>query len=226
LVQSVERRLEALRGRIAASGRDPAGVRIVAVTKGFGVAAVDAALAVGLYDLGENFAGELLDKAGEVGRRDDAVRGEPSWHFLGAVQRNKVARLAPLVACWQGVDRLAEGEAIARHAPGARVLVEVDCTGLPGRGGVPLDQVASLVEQLSTLDLDVAGLMTVAPPGGGDPARRAFERVAGLVADLGLSEASMGMSDDLDEALVAGSTMVRVGRGRFGPRPSPAQVPQ
>ena len=132
-------------------------------------------------------------------------------HAVGAQRSDPGGDAVEIVAAGQqGVDRLAEGEAIARHAPGARVLVEVDCTGLPGRGGVPLDQVASLVEQLSTLDLDVAGLMTVAPPGGGDPARRAFERVAGLVADLGLSEASMGMSDDLDEALVAGSTMVTV----------------
>lgn len=218
----VATRLEQLRRRIEASGRDPDTVRIVAVTKGFGPTAARAAVQAGLGDLGESYGSELLAKAADLAE----LGARPDWHFLGAVQRNKVARLAPVVSCWQGVDRLEEGEAIAGRAPGARVLVEVNLSCLPGRGGVEEAALPDLVAALRQLDLDVAGLMTVAPPGGGAQARALFESVARRVAELGLREASMGMSDDLDEALAAGSTMLRIGRGLFGPRATPAQVPQ
>ncbi len=84
----------------------------------------------GLTDLGENYAAELVAKAAADDGDDGVV-----WHFLGAVQRNKVAQLAPIVGVWQSVAREAEGARIARFAPGARVLVQVDTTGLPGRNG-------------------------------------------------------------------------------------------
>ena len=103
---------------------------MVAVTKGFDADAVTTALAAGLTDIGENYADELVAKAGDRRRRG---RGR-CWHFLGAVQRNKVARLAPVVAWWQGVSRVEEGRAIAKRRPGAAVLVQVDVAGLPGRG--------------------------------------------------------------------------------------------
>ncbi len=219
LAAAVTERLAVVRRRISAAGGNCAGVRVVAVTKGFGSEAVAAAAAAGLLDIGENYASELLAKA-------TADTAGLRWHFLGAVQRNKVARLSSRVACWQGVDRLAEGEAIARCAPGAEVLVEVELSGVAGRGGVPGSEVEKLVGQLRRLDLDVAGLMTVAPPGGGAASRSAFAETARLAAGLGLREVSMGMTDDLDEAVAAGSTMVRIGRGLFGPRRAPAQVPQ
>jgi uncharacterized pyridoxal phosphate-containing UPF0001 family protein len=253
---SVGARLAGLHERIRASGRDPAAVRIVAVTKGFGLPAVEAALACGLHDLGENYAPELLEKAAALAASELAAAAAPpaaaplatgpaaatataaagpataahagavGWHYLGAVQRNKVARRAPVVACWQGVDRVEEGEAIARRAPGASVLVEIDLSGLPGRAGAPEGEVRGIVAALRRLDLDVAGLMTVAPPGGGARAGEVFGRVAALVAELELREASMGMTDDLEEALTAGATMVRIGRGLFGPRAGRAAVPQ
>ncbi len=203
--------------RIAGAGGDPDGVRVVAVTKGFGPDAVRAALAAGVADVGENYAQELLSKDEALrgaGGLDDGVR----WHFLGAVQRNKVAALAPVVSCWQGVARLVEGEAISKRRPGALVLVEVDTTGAPGRNGCPPDGVPALVGELRAVDLDVRGLMTVAPtePEG---ARRAFRTVRVLADDLGLPERSMGMTDDLELAVAEGTTMVRVGRALFGDRP-------
>ena len=143
----------------------------------------------------------------------------PEWHFLGAVQRNKVPRLAPLVSCWQGVARLAEGRAIAARRPGARILVQVDVAGLPGRGGVPPTEVADLVAALRDEDLDVAGLMAVGPPGPAEAARPGFRLVRRLADDLALPVRSMGMTDDLEVALAEGSTMVRVGRALFGDRP-------
>jgi PLP dependent protein len=207
----VAARLAIVRQRIAKAGGDPERVRVIAVTKGFGPDAVRAARAVGLADLGENYAAELQAKApGPAGTR---------WHFLGAVQRNKVRVLAPLVEVWQGVARLVEGERIAQLAPGARVLIQVDFSGRPGRNGCPPDEVDALAGALARLDLRVQGLMTVAPPDAA--AAQAAFRSVGLLADaLGLPERSMGMSDDLEAAVAAGSTMVRVGRALFGERPS------
>jgi PLP dependent protein len=180
---------------------------------------VEAALGAGLRDIGENYAAELAEKAGLVSHRPGSAPGDPVWHFLGAVQRNKVATLAPIVGLWQSLTRVAEGERIARFAPGASVMAQVDTTDLPGRHGCPPHQVADLVGRLRALDLRVVGLMTVAAPGPADVARASFETVAHLADGLGLGERSMGMSDDLEAAVAAGTTMVRIGRALFGERP-------
>jgi PLP dependent protein len=224
-------RVVALRRRIEDAGRDPAGVRIVAVTKGFAESAVEAARAAGLYDIGENYADELVRKAGLGPDAADTTAGpdepgpagddEPAtrWHYLGAVQRRRVRVLAPVVSCWQTLSRVAEGETIASHAPGAAVFVEVDTTALPGRNGCAPSEVPALVAALRAGGLDVRGLMTVGPPGSPDGSRPAFRLTAQLARDLGLQEVSMGMTDDLEVALSEGSTMVRVGRALFGERP-------
>lgn len=206
--------LAAVRRRIESAGGDPATVRVVAVTKGFGAEAVEAALAAGLRDVGENYAQELLAKHRQV----HPAGAAPRWHFLGAVQRNKVRLLAPLVDCWQSVAREAEGEEIARRRPGATVLAQLDTAGAPGRNGCPPGELNGLVEALRGFDLDVAGLMTVAPPEP-DAARRAFRTLRRLADRLGLRERSMGMSGDLERAVAEGATMVRLGTALFGPRP-------
>jgi hypothetical protein len=196
-------------------------VRVIGVTKSFDGDAVRAALDAGLRDLGENYAAELVAKAAEAEADAPAEAGGAGgviWHFLGAVQRNKVAQLAPLVGVWQSVARAAEGERIARFAPQARVLVQVETTGLPGRNGCPPEATGPLVAQLRDLGLDVRGLMTVAAPGVG-AAEESFATVRRLADHLGLEERSMGMSDDLEAAVAAGSTMVRIGRALFGARP-------
>jgi uncharacterized pyridoxal phosphate-containing UPF0001 family protein len=206
----VAARLALVRARIAQAGGDPDLIRVVAVTKGFGPDAVGAARAVGLTDIGENYASELQTKApGPAGT---------CWHFLGAVQRNKVPSLAPLVDVWQGVARLVEGERIAHFAAGARVLVQVDYTGLPGRNGCAPAAVPALVRALEDLDLRVQGLMTVAPPDTVQ-AEAAFRSLRREADALGLAERSMGMTEDLEAAVAAGSTMVRIGRALFGDRP-------
>lgn len=205
----------AVRRRIAAAGGDPSAVRMVAVTKTFGPDAVAASLAAGVVDVGENYAQELLGKAGQLAGRPGLA---PRWHFLGGIQRNKVKALAPVVDCWQGVARAVEGEAIARHRPGAIVLVEVDVTGRAGRNGCAPEAVPALVADLVSLGLDVEGLMTVAPAGSPAEARAAFRQVRELADRLGLRERSMGMSGDLEAAVAEGSTMVRVGRALFGER--------
>ncbi len=230
-------RLDDVRRRIASSSGDPTSVRLVAVTKGFGVDAVRTALDAGLIDIGENYAEELVAKAGQLSQEpepggaeqvgggdgteglDPGARPGPVWHFLGAIQRNKVARLAPLVTCWQAVCRVEEGRAIAKRHPGAMVLVQVDVAGLAGRGGSPPDQVGTLVAELRDQALDVAGLMAVGPLGLPEGSREGFRLVSTLADRLDLAVRSMGMSDDLEVAVSEGSTMVRLGRALFGPRP-------
>jgi uncharacterized pyridoxal phosphate-containing UPF0001 family protein len=203
-----------VRRRIEQAGGDLSSVRVVGVTKGFGVDAVRAAAEAGLHDIGENYAAELESKSAEASATEPPL----VWHFLGAVQRNKVARLAPIVGLWQSVARAEEGTRIARFAPGAKVLVEIDTTGLAGRNGCPPSGARALVGDLLSDGLDVRGLMTVAAPGE-DAARTAFDTVGRLADDLGLEERSMGMSDDLEAAVAAGTTMVRIGRALFGERP-------
>jgi uncharacterized pyridoxal phosphate-containing UPF0001 family protein len=209
-------RLAAIRRRIDGAAPDPRRVTLLAVTKGFGPEAVRTAVAAGLAAVGENYADELVAKAAALAGGPGPA---PVWHYLGAVQRNKVPRLAPVVACWQGLRRIEEGRAIARRCPGAQVLVQVDVAGLPGRGGVPPAEVPDLVAALRAEDLDVAGLMAVGAPGPAEGARPGFREVTRLADGLDLRIRSMGMTDDLEVALDEGSTMVRLGRALFGERP-------
>ncbi len=220
-------RLATVRDRIERASADPGSVRLVVVTKGFGVEAVNLALAAGVTEVGENYASELLAKAHDIDR-DDLAGGPvaPQWHFLGAVQRNKVARLAPLVACWQSVSRLEEGRAIAGRRPGATVLVQVDIAGLPGRGGCEPGRAPELVAALADEELDVAGLMAVGVPGPPEESRPGFHLLSSLADRLELPVRSMGMTDDLEVALSEGSTMVRLGRALFGERPKADAAPQ
>jgi pyridoxal phosphate enzyme (YggS family) len=212
-------RLARLRERIDRASADPGSVRLVAVSKGFGVDAVREALRAGVTEVGENYANELLAKSDEIAS-EHAAAPEVLWHFLGAVQRNKVARLAPLVDCWQSLSRLEEGRAIARRRPGATVLVQIDIAGLAGRGGCEPSRAPELVAALADEDLDVAGLMAVGVPGPPDASKPGFALVSSLADRLELPVRSMGMSDDLETALAEGSTMVRVGRALFGDRPA------
>ena len=186
--------------------------RLLPVTKAFGPEVVLAVLAAGHRSVGENYAQELLAK--------HEALGDPSieWHMIGNVQRNKVRRLVGSVAVWQTIDRPALVAEVSRRSPGGRILVQVDCLGVPGRGGCPPGEVEALVSAALASGLNVAGLMSVGAPGDPTATRGAFRTVAKLADDLGLEELSMGMSDDLESAVEHGSTMVRLGRALFGDR--------
>jgi pyridoxal phosphate enzyme (YggS family) len=209
-----------VRGRVVdaaeRAGRAPDAVTLVGATKTVDSPLIAAALDAGLVDVGENRAQELLAKAPALAGRAVAQR----WHFLGALQRNKVRALAEWVTCWQSVDRLALGRTIAQHAPGARVLVEVNVANEPQKAGCAVDEAPGLVDELRALGLDVAGLMTM-PPHGDDP-RPWFARLREVGERLAVSELSMGMTDDFEAAIGEGATMVRVGRAIFGERPAAA----
>jgi pyridoxal phosphate enzyme (YggS family) len=212
---TVRANLQRVRDRIAAAGRDPESVALVAVTKGHPASIVRSAVEAGLVDLGENYAQELEAKAGDVSDGSEEVR----WHFIGQLQRNKVRHVAHLVSVWQSVDRLRLGEEIARHRPAARVLVQVNLTEDPNRGGTRPGLAAGLVDGLRDLGLDVGGLMAVAPVGDERTIRQAFRLVVDLADRLALPERSIGMSEDFELAVQEGSTMVRIGSALFGPRP-------
>jgi hypothetical protein len=203
-------RLERLRARVVAAGGDLDRIRIVAATKGQPIARAQEAVAAGVVDLGETKAQELLAKAELV----DGAR----WHFIGRVQRNKVRQVAGFVHLWQSVDRLALAAEIARHAPGAAVLVQVNVSGAEHQGGCAPERVAAVVEGCGDLGLDVRGLMAIGPLAAADVVRAAYATVRQLADDLGLPERSMGMSGDLEAAVAEGSTMLRIGTDLVGPR--------
>lgn len=208
----VAARLHDVRRRVSGAGGDPDSIRIVAVTKGFGIAAVAAAVAAGLLDVGENYAQELLDKT------DDAPP-DARWHFLGVVQRNKVVRLSPWVRAWHGLDRPAAADAVAKANPGVEVFIEVNVSGVASRPGCAPQDVDALVAHCRALPLDVSGLMAVGPAGDLEGSRQCFRFLAHEGRRLGLRELSMGMSGDFEAAVAEGATTLRLGRVLFGPRP-------
>jgi pyridoxal phosphate enzyme (YggS family) len=215
----VQDRLGAIRDRIRIAGGDD-GVVIVGVTKGHPASVVRAAIAAGVDQIGESYAQEWAAKSVELG--DLVSGGGVVRHFIGQLQTNKVRVVTPIVDLFQTVDRPSLVDALATRAPGARVMVQVDLAGVSGRGGVALEAAPALVERATTAGLVVQGLMGVAPlPDPDDPSvsRRAFERLRQLRDELGLRDLSIGMSDDLEDAVAAGSTMVRIGTDLFGARP-------
>jgi PLP dependent protein len=164
--------------------------------------------------IGENYANELLAKLAGVSPR-------PAIHFIGRLQSNKIRRLATTVDVWESVDRLSLLDEIARRSPGARVLIQVNSTGEVNKGGCPVAEVETLAAHARSLNLDLDGVMTVGPTNGDRIAtRRAFELTRKVADDLTVPTCSMGMTDDLDIALDAGTTRVRVGTALFGPRSS------
>ena len=187
-------------------------VSLIAVTKSFGIDALRAASNAGCEGVGENYAQELLEKI---------TVGLPSIdvHFIGALQSNKVRLLSEHIALWQSVDRDSVVDELGRRAPGASILIQVDTTQEPSKGGVPPDQLDALRVRAESRGLNVKGLMTIGPTDGTQQeCEKAFGMLRQLVNEQGLSVCSMGMSADYPIAVACGSTMVRVGSGLFGDR--------
>ncbi len=192
-------------------------VEVIPVTKGFDGAAIEAAAAAGCTTVGENYAQDLLSKADVIERLGMQVQ------FIGQLQSNKVRQIAGVVTLWASVDRRSIVTEIAKRAPGAHVLIQVNATGEDDKGGCAPDEVADLIDAATDAGLSVEGLMTVGPTGlSPEAARPAFETVRGLVDLHGLEVCSMGMSADLEVAVACGATQVRVGSALFGPRPARA----
>jgi pyridoxal phosphate enzyme (YggS family) len=205
-------RVAAVRRRIDAAGG--VAVTLVAVTKGFGPDALEAAARAGVTDIGENYAQELATKADTA--RDLGL----TVHFIGRLQTNKVRGLAGTVGYWQSVDRPTVAIEIAKRAPGARVLVEVNVSGEAQKGGCDPTDADKIVGECARLGLDVQGLMAIGRAGEPEDARPGFRLLRRMVDNLGLAVCSMGMTADLEIGVEEGATMVRVGSALFGERPA------
>jgi pyridoxal phosphate enzyme (YggS family) len=208
----VAERVAATRRRIDAAGG--VSVTLVAVTKGFGADAIEAVARAGVSDIGENYAQELATKADTA--RDLGL----TVHFIGRLQTNKVRSLAGTVGFWQSVDRPTVAVEIAKRAPGARVLVEVNVSGEAQKGGCDPTDADKIVGECARLGLDVQGLMAIGRAGEPEDARPGFRLLRRMVDNLGLAVCSMGMSADLEIGVEEGATMVRVGSALFGERPA------
>lgn len=212
-------------GRAAeAAGRDPGAIRLLAVTKGHPPDAVEAAVSLGLRDIGESRVQEATAKRAAV-----AAPGV-SWHMVGHLQRNKARAAAALFDTVHSLHSAALAGELARHrrpgAPRLRVFIEVELTGLPRRTGVAPAQAGALLDAVRDLAaLELVGLMTIAPPGAHDVAGPHFSRLRDLRDSLreshgmALDELSMGMSADFEVAIARGATIIRLGRALFSDRP-------
>jgi pyridoxal phosphate enzyme (YggS family) len=199
-------------------------VRIIAVTKGHGPEAVRAAYAAGVEDVGENRVQEALAKQEQVG-------GVPAiWHLIGTLQRNKARHAVGRFAVVHSVDRADLAAELNRRTPAGgrqRILVQVNCSDEPQKGGVEPEGLPELLDGLRDLErLHVAGLMTMsALTDDTDEQRRAFRRLRELRESAEreghrLPELSMGMSGDFPIAVEEGATMIRLGTILFGERPA------
>jgi PLP dependent protein len=222
-------RITAVREAIAAAagrvGRDPAAVRLIAVTKTLPPAAVVAALDAGVEHIGENYVQEAAQKR-------TAVVRPATWHLIGGLQRNKVSVAVRTFDWVHTVDspRLAHALDAASAAAGRRlpVLVQVNLSGAAGQRGAEPDAVEPLARTLiGCASLALQGLMTIAPADAAPNELRGHFRRARQLRDeiakcLGveLPHLSMGMSDDFSLAVEEGATLVRLGRALFGPRGS------
>ena len=226
-MDTIEKRLQAVKSRIAtaaaACGRDPRDIVLVAVSKTFPADDVRAAYAAGQRDFGESYAQEALDKQAATG--DLAI----TWHFIGPIQSNKTRDVAARFAWVHSVDRLKIAERLSAQRPAGlpplQVCVQVNVSGEATKHGVAPEAAPALARAVAALPrLRLRGLMTIPEPARDPRVQRArfdsLRRLRDTLAaeGLDLDTLSMGMSDDLEAAIAAGATMVRVGTAIFGPR--------
>ncbi|HQX66808.1 MAG TPA: YggS family pyridoxal phosphate-dependent enzyme [Ottowia sp.] len=226
---TIAAKLQHVRARIATAcqqaGRNVQDVTLLAVSKTFGPEAVRAAAAAGQRDFGENYIQEGVDKIAALAD----LRGQLRWHCIGPIQSNKTRLVAEQFDWAHGVDRLKTAERLsAQRPPGLPPLnlcLQVNIDGGPTKSGVAPAEALALGQAVAALPrLRLRGLMTIPDPAPDFEAARAVHASARALFDqlnaagLGLDTLSMGMSDDLEAAVAAGSTMVRVGSAIFGTR--------
>ena len=225
LADTLPRVRESIAEACAAVGRPVESVRLVAVTKGHPLAALEAARDAGLRDFGENRVAELTSKVAAFGPAD--VR----WHMIGHIQRRKVPDLVGVVDCIHSIDSSRLAERVSRVAADrgrmVDVLAQVNTSGEGAKGGFEAPQAREAVLEVAALPgVNVRGLMTMAPFVDDEGILRGtFRALRELLADVRAAdpsvgdELSMGMTNDLRFAVEEGSTMVRIGTALFGARP-------
>jgi len=225
MAQALHRVHQRIEAACQAVGRAPEGVRLLAVSKTFGPEAVRAAHAAGQTAFGENYIQEAVDKITAL--RDLALQ----WHCIGPIQSNKTRLVAEHFDWVHSVDRLKIAQRLSEqrpaHLPPLQLCLQVNTDGGPTKAGVPPQALMPLAQAVAALPrLQLRGLMTIPDPVAGFEAqvalhRRAtqlFEQVRQQLAPPQWDTLSMGMTADLEAAVHAGSTLVRVGTAIFGAR--------
>jgi pyridoxal phosphate enzyme (YggS family) len=216
---SFAERLDLVRERIeracARSGRDPATVRLLAVTKIFGFEVIREAWAAGLREFGENYVQEMERKAAAVADLEGA-----RFHLIGHLQSNKTKKAAQLFSAIDSLDSVKLATRLDAEAVPLDVTIEVKLSeeaAKTGADAAALDEIVAAIR--SSRNLTLRGLMTV-PPWSEDVelSRPYFARLREMAGAHGIAELSMGMSHDLEVAIEEGATWVRVGTALFGSR--------
>jgi pyridoxal phosphate enzyme (YggS family) len=204
-------------------GRDPGSVRLIAVSKTQPAAAIRALAELGQQDFGENYVQEALPKLA-------ALADLPlTWHYIGQLQANKTRVVAEHFHWFHTLDReriaARLSEQRGAHAPPLNICIQVRLADEPGKGGISKTELAPLARRVVELPrLQLRGLMCIPPPREGFEAQRQlFEELAECARELRgqgipLDTLSMGMSGDLEAAVAAGATCVRIGTAIFGER--------
>jgi hypothetical protein len=240
---TIAHHLRLVRNRIQAAcraaGRDPASVRLLAVSKTFGADAVIEAVAAGQLAFGENYIAEGVEKIKAVRRWQEIEAGRSSkagsaleWHCIGPIQSNKTKLVAEYFDWVQSVDRLKIAQRLSDQRPAdlppLQICLQVNIDGGANKSGMAPDEVQALAQKIAQLPrLVLRGLMAIPEPAAGfSTACMLHEKTKVLFDQLNASGAlpipmdtlSLGMTADLEAAIHAGSTMVRVGTGLFGTR--------
>ncbi|MDG5977741.1 alanine racemase domain-containing protein [Hydrogenophaga taeniospiralis CCUG 15921] len=218
---------ERLARACALAGRDARTVALLAVSKTFGPDAVQQALAAGQRAFGENYIQEGVEKI--LALRASRPGAAIEWHCIGPIQSNKTRLVAAHFDWVQSVDRIKIAQRLSEQRPAGmaplQVCLQVNVDGGPTKSGVAPAELPALAEAVALLpQLRLRGLMCIPEPAASFEAQRVVFLQARTLFDalnargFGLDTLSMGMSDDLEAAVAAGSTMVRVGRAVFGSR--------
>jgi pyridoxal phosphate enzyme (YggS family) len=241
-------RLDVVRDRIAKAcakaKREPGEVTLLAVTKYAAPEQIREIVQLGVGELGESRVQQLAQRGPQINEffaRRAGVGGEPPaklrWHMIGHLQRNKIKQVLPVVSLIHSVDslRLAEELDVQAAKLGRKipVLLQVNASEEKSKFGVAVGAASHLAEQIASMDnVQMAGLMTMAPlTDDRDAARKVFARTREIFEEMkwqkiggaGLRHLSMGMSNDFEEAILEGATIVRIGSELFGGKPEGAE---
>lgn len=209
------------------SGRKTDEIKIVAVSKKFGIDKIKEAYSLGLQDFGENYAQEFRDKERSI---DKKVNKNIHWHFIGSIQKNKVKYLVGKTFLIHTIDSFSLAEEFNKRAEKlncmVKSLVEVNISEERNKSGIKIEQVKSLLDSLNKLkNVKIIGLMGMAPYFE-DPenARPYFQKLRKIRDEIqvytdNFKELSMGMSGDFEVAIEEGATIIRLGSSIFGERP-------
>jgi len=223
ITEQLARLQERIRRAAELAGRNNDSVTILAVSKKQPPDAVQAALAAGLQDFGENYLQEALTKIAEIDRL-------ARWHFIGAIQSNKTRPIAENFTWVHTIDSRRIAERLSAQRPPdtgeLQACIQIRPENADKRGGIPADQLFELADIMCELPhIRLRGLMIMPLPNQAmEDSRREFARTRKLLGELiqrghDVDTLSMGMSADLEAAIMEGSTIVRIGTALFGPRP-------